>query len=58
MYTEAKSYNVTGIQFDESKVKTLTEMNRYNVTHTGRSFDTTIISNFMLLCFHFIEVNV
>lgn len=43
MYTEAKSYNVTGIQFDESKVKTLTETNRYNVIHTGRSFDTTII---------------
>lgn len=35
MYTEAKSYNVTGIQFDESKVKTLTETNRYNFIHNG-----------------------
>lgn len=43
MYTEAKSYNVTGIQFDESKVKTFTETNRFNIIHTGKSFDTTII---------------
>lgn len=58
MYTEAKSYNVTGIQFDESKVKTFTEKNRYNIIHTGRSFDTTIIFNFIFFCFHLIEVNV
>lgn len=41
MYTEAKSYNVTGIQFDESRVKTLTVTNQYNLLR--RSFDITII---------------